>query len=894
MATVRPSSVPDDVVVEHDASGPLRARTSIPAAPARFVARPELEALLSDAVTRRLALVSAGPGWGKTTAVAAWARSAQDPVAWLTLERRDEDPAAFWADVLTALRRADAVPPGHPLATITVPARVSLGLLRRLLVAVDLLPRPVTLVLDDFHHAGPEVLEAVDDLLRFPLPLHLVVLTRVDPLLSLQRLRARGEVAEVGAGDLAFGSQDTTSLAALHGRRYDAGQVDRLVAETGGWAVGVRLQLEASDDPARRARAQRSAAEFLVSEVLERVDPTSRQFLLRTSVTSAVCADLAAVLDPGAPAARLLPELAATNGFVATFDADGSWYQYHPLLREMLQNQLVLEDAEGSRAAHRAAAGWFARHGESLRALEHAVESADWDLVGDVFVDVAAVHLVGPGQQAVAEALGRVPFASLEPTVPLLLCAASLAIVSGRFDAVLDDVSRARRLLTDPFEEPAPSVLLELLNASAARSVGDVRLLAAAGAAATAAADRVPFPFPALQTYRTLAHAHHDAGRAWCTVPQRTSGDEALPESGGPALARDVDDDLRAAEELVVLGARSVGALLEVAAGRLSEGERAATAVVDEASVRGWVGHAQAQSALAALGWVGMLRGHDERSAMLLAQAQAATSGTRDPASEATTRLLEAVLAASRGHAAAAGHALGTAMSRLGAHPVPPVLADLHARAVTALALVEDGAGVRSTGAPDALRACDPAVARVCRARRLLAAGRTGAALQGVAGLADAPDGAVDDLTRLEALLVEGSALARSGARSADGVVEHALQVAEAELLVGPFLTVAAEELWPVVGRVVAGRAGTLADLLRARLHEPGGTTTAPLAEPLTERERAILAALPTMASNLEIAEEFFVSVNTVKAHLKTLYRKLGVGTRRDAVRRGRQLGLLP
>jgi LuxR family maltose regulon positive regulatory protein len=895
MVSVGPRAGAEEVVTALDTSGPLHARTTVPAPPAGFVGRPRLEAVLADAVSRRLTLISAGPGWGKTTAVAAWARSTSDPVvAWLTLESSDEDPTAFWADVLTALRRAGAVPPGHPLSSISVPSRISSDLVRRLLYAVDLLPQPVALVLDDFHHAGPEVLETVDDLLRYPLPLHLVVLTRLDPLLSLRRLRGQGEVAEVGASDLAFGAEDVSSLGAVHGRTIEAEQIDRLVSETGGWPVGVRLHVEAYDDPTRRARAQRSAAEFLLSEVLERLDPTARRFLLRTSVTPAVSAELAAALDPGAPAARLLPELASTNGFVARFDADGSWFRYHPLLREMLQSQLVLEDPGGSREAHRAAARWFARHGVPLRALEHAVESADWELVGDVFVDVAAAHLIGPRRQAVAEALDRVPYPTVTPTVQLHLCAASSAIVSGRFDAALHQVARARELLTDPSDEPASSVLLELVDASAGRAVGDVRRLARAGASALAAADAVPFPFPALETYRTLAYAYREAGEAWCAVRQRPAEPVGGTRSGDPGSTRTTtDDDLRAAGELVVLGARSARALLDVAAGRFAVGERAARDVVDEASARGWVGHVETRAALAALAWVAMLRAEDERADLLLAQARCAVSGAPEPASETAALLLEALLAAVRGRARATRRAVAQAGASMGQHPIPPMVADLHARVVTEVALLADRADEPRSGLPAVLDACDPAVARVCRARTLLRAGRTGEALQLVEGLADSPDDTVDDLTRVEAALAEASALVRTGTRFADPVVERGLRAAEPGRLVRPFLTVATDELRPVVDRAVTGRSDALAQRLRACLPDLSGGRDVPLVEPLTERERAILATLPTMASNLEIAEELFVSVNTVKAHLKTLYRKLEVGTRRDAVRRGRQLGLL-
>ncbi|MFH6691281.1 hypothetical protein QVL82_20945, partial [Cellulosimicrobium funkei] len=254
----------------------------------------------------------------------------------------------------------------------------------------------------------------------------------------------------------------------------DAG---RVVGESGGWAVGVRLRVE-EHDATSRARAARSAAEFLLAEVLDSQGPEARRFLLRTSVASAVCPDLAAVLDPGAPTDRLLPGLAAADGFVMTSGGRRTWYRYHPLLREMLLHQLRIEDPAGLREAHQAAARWFAQDGQALRALEHAAAAEDWPLLGEVFVEGAAAELAGPHRETVAQVLRRVPYATLRPDARLHLCAGALASVDERFDAVRLHVARARDLLapaTDLVADPAAAVLLELLAASVARSTGDVR-----------------------------------------------------------------------------------------------------------------------------------------------------------------------------------------------------------------------------------------------------------------------------------------------------------------------------------------------------------------------------------------------------------------------------------
>ncbi|MBD5785664.1 hypothetical protein IF650_05680 [Cellulosimicrobium terreum] len=918
MASVEPRAEQEVAPDASVASGSLHARTSVPVLPPTTVTRPGLDLLLAPSFERRLTLVSAGPGWGKTTTVAAWARSRPDArIAWLTLEPFDDTPAAFWTDVLAALRASGAVPPGHPLDRLDVPSGMSSDLQRRILRALELLPDPVVLVLDDLHHvAGTHVTRTLDDLLRYPLPLHLVALSRIDPPLMLQRLRGQGEITELGVAELAFDAPSVASLGARHGRTLCPAEIEQLLDETGGWAVGVRLQVEAPTGPAGRARADRSAAEYLLAEVLDRQDTATRRFLLRTSLASTVCVELAEALDPGAPAARLLPGLASSHGFVTAFGEQRTWFRYHPLLREMLQNELRLEDPAAVPAVHRAAARWLLRHGEPLRALEHAVLSEDWRLVGQVFVEGAATHLAGPHRDAVGDLLRRVPFADLEPDVELHLSAGSLALVDERLDATAHHVDRARALLDQECGRPgsAAAVLVELLEVSTSRSVGDVRVLAAAAGAALAAADAVPFPFPALETYRALARAHRQAGLAWCASSSVISASPAPPparvvvdepdQSDQGDQGDQGDEGALGARSLVDLGAQAARALLDVSAGRVADGEARARTVLEAARARGWATHVQSRAAHAALAWAQHLHAVDAGLDRALSRSLAADVGGREPASETAVRLLQARVAASRGHARAAWQALDGADHALGNAPAPPVLADLWVRATTEVHLLDDAptrADVRGgSGSPRPSRVDreglgSPAVTAVCRARRLLAAGRADAALRAVDEVAGAPSSDVDDLTRVEAALVEASVLARAGSRRAEPAVDRALVLAGAEHLAHPFLTVPGVELRATLVRAVAhGDAALLAHLRSLLGREDAGPEPAPLVEPLTERELAMLAVLPTMESNLEIAEDFFVSVNTVKAHLKSLYRKLGVGTRRDAVRRGRDLGILP
>ncbi|MBU5423193.1 LuxR C-terminal-related transcriptional regulator [Cellulomonas hominis] len=881
------------VQVETPATGPvqgarstasmLRARTTVPAGPARAVHRPALDARLDEAAQHRLTVLSAGPGWGKTTAAALWA-AARPPrsTAWLTLEAHDDTLAAFWRDVLEALRASGAVPEGHPLRRLHVPARVSDDFLRRAYRGVDELPRPVTLVLDEFHLIGDaDVLGSVEDLLRYPLPLRLTLLTRSDPPLALHRLRVDGELTEVVAQDLAFDGPSAVALAAAEGVHLSREQADQAVRDTDGWPAGLRLHLRTARRGNGTAPA-RSAAEYLIAEVLEHEPPEVQQFLLLTSVTTSVCPELAAALAPGSRPRATLDALVAANDFVSPL-GDGTWFRYHPLLREMLQGQLHLEDPDAFRQAHRRAARWLARHDEPQRALEHALAAEDWALVGEVFAEAAAPGLGTAERDAVADLLARVPYADLPPSAPLELCAAALAFATGRHEACHAHLERARAL-TRGTPDPVSGTLLHLIAAASARAVGDVDAAAVAGAAAEADLDRVPWPFPALDAYRTAAVGHHAAGTLWTGHPAESV----------PALTALLADAPAQPPSLALLDARSTLALAHAFDGALDDGERVGRRVIEDARAWGWTEHVQARPAHAAVAWSRLLRADVDEADRMLALGLAAEAGGPEPASAHLVLVLQALAAVSRGRARAAARALADAERVAGRIGAPAQTADLLARARLEVHLISPpGAVVRRpvAGGPPSRP-----VAQLCHARALLAAGRHHEALGLATAVAEQGerDDAVDLLTRVEAWIACAAARLHLSGPGPEQPLTRALELAGPRRLVRPFLSARPPGLDAPLAHALVGRPDALAATLRQRM--AAGSPTEPPdgpVEALTERERAILAALPSMASNAEIGAEFFVSVNTVKAHLKALYRKLDVNTRRDAVRRGRELGLI-
>jgi LuxR family transcriptional regulator, maltose regulon positive regulatory protein len=298
-----------------------------------------------------------------------------------------------------------------------------------------------------------------------------------------------------------------------------------------------------------------------------------------------------------------------------------------------------------------------------------------------------------------------------------------------------------------------------------------------------------------------------------------------------------------------------------------------------------------ARMAFAAAGVARVQRGDDDEAFRLFAQGLAADVGGADPASTLALRLGQTLVAVSRGRQQAALLALQSAHEVASRTGVPPLLRDLALRAVTEVQLLTHQVRPWLDGRPET---GDLAVAQVARARLMVATGRAGAALPIVRDVLRHAGPETDALTRTEALVAHATVLAHLARSGVDDALAEALVVAGPDRLARPFLAARDAALDERLGRLVALRPGSLAGVVRDRLGpSPAGPEPEPLLEPLTERELAMLAALPTMESNTEIAADFYVSVNTVKAHLKALYRKLGVGTRREAVRRGRELGLL-
>jgi LuxR family transcriptional regulator, maltose regulon positive regulatory protein len=382
-----------------EASDPVPAsKVTMPDLPAWAVIRPHIDELIAEGVRGPLTSVTGPPGAGKTMAIAAWATASDRPgtLAWLTVDELDNRPMVFWSYIVAALRHAGIAAPRIRAGTGRV--AVDHAFLARLASVLAGQDPPVVLVLDDLHLlAEPAILDGLAYVLRNAQPgLHLVVVSRMDPLLPLHRYRLAGQLAEIRADDLAFSTEESALLLAHHGITLSADALDRITGRTEGWAAGMRLaalSLQGRDDPeqfAKELEAGDSAITgYLVDEVLGAQAASVREMLLRTSILDSVNAELVGELTGDPAAAGILPALARANAFVRPLGQ--GWYRYHSLLAAVLRLKLRIEHRGQVPDLYRRAARWYQRNGCLGEAVRYAARSGDWPLAAEMVVTELAV-----------------------------------------------------------------------------------------------------------------------------------------------------------------------------------------------------------------------------------------------------------------------------------------------------------------------------------------------------------------------------------------------------------------------------------------------------------------------------------------------------------------------
>ena len=362
-----------------------------PAAPARLVGRPRLHELIDRGTTGLVTLVSAHAGTGKTVLLSSWAAAAEPRrIAWLALDRDDNWSPRFWLGVERALANAGAL------------RRRSTGdgQVAQIAERLDDRAEPVVLVLDDFHEIeSPIVQRELQTLLDRSPRLRLVISTRADPRLRLQRLRLTDDLTEIRAADLAFTLEECGEALEPFATDLALGDVETLHDRTEGWAAGIRLAaLSLASEPDRAgflrrfAGDDRAVADYLLNEILDRQPDRLREFLLRTSVPDTITAELADALTGRRDGGRVLAELAAANFLVSSHAGSEIRYRYHGLLLEFLRAQLRRTRPHDLGLLQRLSARWHWQAHEPVPAFRDALAGGDWDLADEIAAE--AWHVV--------------------------------------------------------------------------------------------------------------------------------------------------------------------------------------------------------------------------------------------------------------------------------------------------------------------------------------------------------------------------------------------------------------------------------------------------------------------------------------------------------------------
>ena len=452
----------------------LETKFYVPRSRPGLVPRRRLSERLDRGAGSKLMLVSAPAGFGKTTLLAEWlaagsaAAAGGRLVAWLSLDRADNDPASFWAYVVAALR---TVAPGvgeGALALLRAPQRPAIEtVLTVLLNDLGALPAEIVLVLDDYHVIdAPEVRDGMVFLLdHLPPGVHVVIASRADPVLPLARLRARGELAEIRAAELRFTPEEAAAyLNGVMGLQLTAGDVAALEARTEGWIAALQLaalSMQGRDDVAGFiagfAGDDRYVVDYLAEEVLARQPGRVQDFLLRTSVLGRLSGPLCDAVTGQGGGKAMLEALDRGNLFLVPLDDRRRWYRYHHLFADVLQARLLDEQPGQVPGLHRRASVWYEQNGELSEAIGHALAAADFERAAGL-VELAIPAMRRTRQETTVRGwLEALPDEVIRVRPVLSVNLAGALLTSGELQGIegrLRDAERWLEPMTGDREEP--------------------------------------------------------------------------------------------------------------------------------------------------------------------------------------------------------------------------------------------------------------------------------------------------------------------------------------------------------------------------------------------------------------------------------------------------------
>jgi LuxR family maltose regulon positive regulatory protein len=853
----------------------------------------------------RVIQIAAPAGSGKTVLVRSWIAEAglAKRVAQLPVGCDERDPRRFWVSVADALRgTAAGAALVRPLTA--APDLDGWAVVERLLTDLAPLTERLWLVIDDAQELGPgDVLAQLELLvLRAPQELRFALVTRHDLRLGLHRLRLAGELTELRADDLRFSVAEARALFGAAGVQVPEKVLARLHERTEGWAAGLRLaalSLAGGADPERFAAefsgSERTVADYLLAEVLDRQSEQVRRLLLRTSLLERVNGDLADRLTGAGGGERILQDLERAGAFVVSVDAARSWFRYHRLFAGLLQLELRHAEPGEVAALHSAAAEWLARHGYPMEAVRHAQAAEDWGLARRLLSEHWPHEYLSGRDSTLGELLARFPRGSVAADAELTAVKVASDLCRGSLDEAGRNLALAASALASmPADRRGRvQVLLSVLRFSLARRRMDIP--AAAGEAQSLLARMKAADTARLGLGADLrATALISLGTAEIWAFHFEDAEQHLEQ--GVDLARRIG---RPYLEFMGLTYWAHGMMLFQPDELLPTRARQA---VELAERHGWGEEPLAGIAYTVLGGVLLYQGRLADAEPWLERAERTLRIEVEPAAGMSLRFARAVLELARGRYPQALAALEGA-EELAGQMVRPHLMAASIRTRMVQALVRAGQAGRAaailTGPDENERA--NAEARTAVAALQLAGDDPQAAADVLAPVLGGLVPEVRQVSMITALLQEAAARDALGDRAAAGrALERALDIAESTGILLPFLLDPAPALLKRHRTTYSTLVAQILDLLAEATRpaplpgqEAGPAGRPGIQAPLTDSETRILRYLPTHLTAQEIASELTVSVHTVTTHMRHLYAKLGVHRRTEAVERARALGLL-